>query len=225
MNEFEITGRESSHIVPLESPKCALHYEVVASFVAMRDAAAQAGINLQPRSSFRDFQTQLGIWNSKWRGERDLFDRQGNKLDRQALSDSELINVILAWSALPGGSRHHWGTDIDVIDQAAVPDGYRVRLTPDEYAVGGVFAKLSDWLSANMHRFGFFSPYATDRGGVCVEPWHISYAPVAIPALEMISLPALRRALSDSELEGKSEVLARLPEIYTRYMLTIDTPA
>jgi LAS superfamily LD-carboxypeptidase LdcB len=224
MNEYEMTGRATSHVVPLNTPKCALHYEVVASYLAMRDAALRARIDLQPRSSFRDFQTQLTIWNSKWRGERDLFNRQGDKLDRSRLSDSDLIDVILAWSALPGGSRHHWGTDIDVVDAAAIPNGYNVQLVPSEYAAGGVFAKLSEWLSTNMQRFGFFRPYATDRGGVCPEPWHISYAPVALPAIEALSLPALRRALSDSDIAGKTEVLARLPEIYTRYMLAVDSP-
>jgi LAS superfamily LD-carboxypeptidase LdcB len=224
MNEFEITGRARSHIVDLEGPHCALHYEVAASFLALRDAAAQAGIDLHPRSSFRDFQTQMTIWNSKWRGERDLWSRDGVKLDRNQLSEGELIDAILAWSALPGGSRHHWGTDIDVIDTAAVPNGYTVQLVPSEYAADGVFSKLANWLNNNLHRFGFFRPYLTDRGGVCSEPWHISYAPVSVLALEQVSLPALRRALSESELEGKNELLARLPEIYTRYMLAIDAP-
>jgi LAS superfamily LD-carboxypeptidase LdcB len=224
MNEFEITGRACSHIVQLEGPSCGLHYEVAASFMAMRDAAAVVGIDLMPRSAFRDFATQLSIWNSKWRGERDLFSRSGERLDRNVLSDSQILDVILAWSALPGGSRHHWGSDIDVIDGAAIPVGYKVQLVPAEYSPAGIFAKLAGWLDENMALFGFFRPYGTDRGGVCPEPWHLSYAPVSMAALEALSLPSLRRALADSDLEGKAEVLARLPEIYTRYMLAIDPP-
>lgn len=70
MNELEITGRARTHIVALDSPRCALHYEVVAAFLAMRDAAALAGIDLQAASSFRDFDQQVAIWNAKWCGER-----------------------------------------------------------------------------------------------------------------------------------------------------------
>jgi len=75
-----------------------------------------------------------------------------------------------------------------------------------------------------MHRFGFFRPYRTDRGGVGPEPWHLSYAPVALPALESLSLSTLRHVLEESEIAGKSHVLNRLPEIYTRYLLSIDPP-
>jgi hypothetical protein len=125
---------------------------------------------------------------------------------------------------VPGGSRHHWGSDIDVIDAAAVPVDYKVRLTPDEYLQDGVFARLSAWLDTNMGRFGFFRPYATDRGGVSPEPWHLSYAPVSVPALEAFSLSMLRQVIDASSIAGRPHVLARLPEIYTRFMLSVDGP-
>ena len=54
MNEFELTGRASTHIVELAHSRCALHYEAAASFLAMRDAAQRDGIELVARSSFRD---------------------------------------------------------------------------------------------------------------------------------------------------------------------------
>jgi LAS superfamily LD-carboxypeptidase LdcB len=224
MNELEITGRARTHVVDVEDLGCGLHYEAVASFLAMRDAAAAAGIRLAAPSGFRDFATQLNIWNRKWRGERPLLSRQGQLLDRQALADAEMVDVILTWSAIPGGSRHHWGTDVDVIDAAAMPEGYKPRLVTEEYAADGVFARLNAWLDGNLARFGFFRPFRTDRGGVSPEPWHISYAPVSMPALESLSLATLRRTLSESNLEGKALVLDRLPEIYTRYLLNIDGP-
>ena len=58
------------------------------------------------------------------------------------------MRAILHWSALPGASRHHWGTEIDVIDRAALLHGQLAQLVPDEYAADGVFAKLGLWLSA-----------------------------------------------------------------------------
>ena len=224
MNELELTGRARSHIVELTQPRCALHYEAATSFLAMRDAAACDGIDLTPRSSFRDFDTQLGIWNRKWAGERPLYDRYGALLERSSLDDVQTVEAILAWSAIPGGSRHHWGSDVDVIDAAAVAPGQSVELLPSEYSPQGIFARLSAWLDANMRRFGFFRPYRTDRGGVSPEPWHLSYAPVALPALESLSLSMLRKVLDNSSIAGKPHVLARLPEIYTRFLLAVDVP-
>jgi LAS superfamily LD-carboxypeptidase LdcB len=225
MNELELTGRARTHIVDLMDPPCSLHVETVTSFLAMRDAAVLEGIVLTARSSFRDFDTQLKIWNSKWAGERPLYDRKGGLLDRSRLSDAQTVEAILSWSAAPGGSRHHWGSDVDVFDAAAIPEGYKVQLAPSEYSSDGVFARLSAWLDRHMHRYGFFRPYRTDRGGVSPEPWHLSYAPVSLPALESLSLSMLRQVLEASSIAGKPHVLARLPEIYTRFLLAIDPPA
>jgi LAS superfamily LD-carboxypeptidase LdcB len=223
MNELELTGRARTHIVDLERPRCALHYAVVAAFLALRDAAATAGIDLQAASSFRGFDRQMRIWNAKWRGERPLLGALGQPIEAATLDDDERIAAILRWSALPGGSRHHWGSDIDVIDAAALPEGYRVQLVPEEYASRGVFARLTPWLDANMARFGFYRPYASGLGGAGVEAWHLSYWPVASEALERLTLPVLRRAIAASELLGKDRVLERLPEIYTRFIVAVDS--
>jgi len=224
MNELELTGRARTHIVELAQPRCGLHYAAATSFLAMRDAAAQAGLDLVAASSFRDFDRQLHLWNAKWRGERPLLDRAGQPLDAASLDDAARIDAILCWSALPGGSRHHWGTDCDVIDAAALPDGYRVQLVPGEYAPGGVFGRLTPWLDENMGRFGFYRPYASAHGGAGIEPWHLSYWPIAVEALEGLTLPVLRRAIAGSTLLGKDGVLERLPEIYTRFILAVDSP-
>lgn len=224
MNPLELTGRARTHIVELESPRCALHYEAVASFLAMRDAARAEGIDLQAVSSYRDFDRQLLLWNRKWRGERPLHAHDGTVLEHARLSEAELVDAILAWSAIPGGSRHHWGSDIDVIDAAACPEGYQVQLLPVEYTVGGVFAQLTSWLDRHMTRFGFYRPFGSDRGGAGIEPWHLSYAPVANEAMAALSLSVLRAALEQSDLLGKQAVLERLPEIYTRFILAVDPP-
>ena len=224
MNPSELTGRARTHVIELQQPSCVLHYEVMASFLAMRDAARADGMDLAVASSFRDFDTQVTIWNRKWSGERPLYDRSGRLLERAGMADGDVVDAILCWSAIPGGSRHHWGTDVDVFDAAALPDGYKVQLVPSEYASDGVFGKLSAWLDLNMQRFGFFRPYRTDRGGVSPEPWHLSYAPVSLPALESLSLSMLRQVLESSTIAGKAQVLTRLPEIYTRFLLTVDGP-
>ena len=225
MNEYELTGRARTHVVELEQPRAVLHYESVASFLAMREEAARQGIDLVPVSAFRDFDRQVLLWNRKWSGDRVLHDRQGRPIDPAGLDDSQRVDAILCWSALPGGSRHHWGTDVDVIDSAALPDGYRVQLVPEEYASGGIFERLTRWLDENVARFGFYRPYRQGTHGAGAEPWHLSYWPVAAEALEALTLPILRRAVAGSELLGRERVLERLPEIYTRFILGVDPPA
>jgi hypothetical protein len=97
-------------------------------------------------------------------------------------------------------------------------------LVPAEFASDGPFARLDAWLAANMATFGFFRPYTTDRGGVQPEPWHLSFAPIAQPALAALTLPVLTAALEASALRGRAAVLARLPEIYAQYVTAIDPP-
>ena len=84
-----------------------------------------------------------------------------------------------------------------------MPAGYKLQVVPAEYLAGGLFHRLTTWLDAHMHAFGFFRPYTTDRGGVSPEPWHLSYAPVARRAQAALSLDGLRAVLAASEIEGK----------------------
>ena len=225
MNALELTGRARTHVIELDAPRCTLHYEAVAAFLGMRDAARAEGIDLQAISSFRDFDRQLLLWNRKWRGNGRSTIAAARCSTWPTLSEPQRVDAILAWSAIPGGSRHHWGSDIDVIDAAAMPAGYQVELVPAEYAPGGVFSRLTGWLDRNMGRFGYFRPYGSNRGGAGIEPWHLSYAPVARDAVEALSLSVLRAAIADGDMLGKEYVLERLPEIYTRFILAVDPPS
>lgn len=224
LDEWELTGRARTHITQLEAPRCALHHAVVQPFLNLRAQAAAAGIDLVPYSSFRDFATQVLIWNRKFRGERTLYDSHAQPLDPSTLSEDEKIDAILLWSALPGTSRHHWGTEIDVIDQAAMPEGYRVQLLPEEFAPDGVFAALNDWLTLNIERHGFYRPYDRARGGVAPEPWHLSYAPIATPASQALTKEVVMRALESTELIGVARVHARLESILQQYVANVATP-
>jgi LAS superfamily LD-carboxypeptidase LdcB len=221
----QLTGRSRTHLLEVADPPCALHTEVVAPFLAMRAAAAAEGIDLVAFSSFRDFDRQLGIWNGKFRGERPIQDRSGKPLDALALSPAQRVAAILWWSALPGASRHHWGTDFDVRDARAMPPGYKLRVVPEEYLAGGIFHRLTAWLDANMHVYGFFRPYGTDRGGVAPEPWHLSHATVAMRAHAALDVGNLRAVLAGSAIEGKEEVLAALESAFANYVLNVDAPS
>jgi len=218
----QLTGRVRTHLRELKDPPCALHKEVMQPFLAMRAAAAADGIELVAFSSFRDFDRQLGIWNGKFRGERPMQDRSGKSLDALALTPAERVDAILWWSALPGASRHHWGTDFDVMDARAMAPGYKLRVVPEEYLAGGPFHRLTTWLDSHMHAFGFFRPYTTDRGGVAPEPWHLSYANVARRAQAALSLDSLHAVLTASDIEGKDAVLATLARSYSNYVVNVD---
>jgi LAS superfamily LD-carboxypeptidase LdcB len=151
-------------------------------------------------------------------------DRSGRALVAGALTPAERVAAILWWSALPGASRHHWGTDFDVMGLAGLPPGYRIQVVPAEYRPGGPFERLTTWLDAHMHAFGFFRPYDTDRGGVAPEPWHLSYAPVAQRAERGLSVERLREVLAEADIEGKDEVLAALAANFRRYVVDVDAP-
>jgi len=218
----QVTGRDRTHLTDLSDPRCSLHKEVVRPFLTMRAAAAADGIDLVAFSSFRDFERQLAIWNGKFRGERPMQDRAGKPLDTAAMSPADKVQAILWWSALPGASRHHWGTDFDVLDGKALPYGYQLQVVPAEYQPGGPFERLTGWLDEHMHAFGFFRPYTTDRGGVQPEPWHLSHAKVAARAQRELSLESLRRVLGATQIEGKAELLESLARNYSSYVVNVD---
>lgn len=219
-----LTGRSREHIVELQEPRCALHRDVVVPFLRMRAAAAEDGIDLLPVSSFRDFDRQVLIWNAKVRGERELLDRDSRPLDALALSEDQRVEAILHWSALPGASRHHWGTEIDVVDGRLLAAGEKAPLLVAEFGPGGRYEQLNEWLGDYASGFGFFRPYASDRGGVQPEPWHLSYAPVSEQALAAFSLDMLRAALAGAQLDAPETVARRLPGIWERYVVNVDRP-
>lgn len=224
LSAAELTGRARTHVTDLAPLPGMLHRDAIEPFLAMRAAAARAGIDLVAASSFRDFGRQVAIWNAKYRGERPLVDARGRPLDATLLDAEAKIVAILAWSALPGSSRHHWGTDLDLIDRAAVPPGYRVQLTAAEYRSGGPFARLAGWLASHARRYGFYRPYATRRGGVRPEPWHYSFAPRAYHLELAVTANLLAEAIAGAGVEGEDVVLRQLPHIVERYVLAVDPP-
>lgn len=222
MTPAELTGRARSHLIEAREIGGAMHRAVVAPFTAMRQAALAAGIDLVPASAFRDFDRQLAIWNDKYTGRRPTAGADGAPLDLTPLSAMQRVEAILRWSALPGASRHHWGTDLDLYDRSAVPAGVGPRLEAAEYAPDGPFARASAWLERHAARFGFFRPYRGRWSGVQAEPWHYSFAPVAHGAAQALEVGMLRDALAAAPLEGKDAVLGAIDSIHARYVARID---
>lgn len=212
-----LTGRTNRHLVEIGEGVW-LHTELAAPWQCLAAEAAGQGIELAIASGFRSFDRQLAIWNRKAAGDRPVLDSDGNPLDISRLGERDRVFAILRWSALPGASRHHWGTDMDIWDRAAAGTDYRPALSPDEYRPGGVFQRLGQWLDSRQAD-GFFRPYSRDRGGVAPEPWHLSYGPLAATFEAALDISCLREALETTEMALKAAVLAHLEEIYHRFVL------
>lgn len=142
-----------------------LHPEALEAFLKMRAQAKEEGINLQIISAFRSYNHQKWIWNSKFTGEQ----LSGGKNMLETYPDHlQRVEGILKYSAMPGTSRHHWGTDIDLN-----------RLST-KYFHEGRGKKEYQWLKENAGAFGFCQPYTPGRNdGYNEEPWHWSYMPLA----------------------------------------------
>jgi len=204
-----------------------VHAEVVEPFLHLKEDARRGGFDLQVLSGFRSFERQLSIWNRKALGVLPVLDSDAQPLEIEGLSGEELVFAILRWSALPGASRHHWGTDLDVFDAAARPEGYEIELIPEEVDSGGMFGPLHDWLDrriAASEAHGFFRPYDKDRTGVAPERWHLSQGPVAGPLEQRLSVGLLRETVLRADIELKEVIVGNLDEIYMRFVTNIGRP-
>jgi LAS superfamily LD-carboxypeptidase LdcB len=230
MHPAVLTGRTEEHLcspADAEALGVQVHRDVVEPFRRLKSEARRAGFELELISGFRSFERQLSIWNRKASGQLAVLDSNAVPLDIGRLTETELVFAILRWSALPGASRHHWGTDLDVFDAAAKPEGYQVELIPEEVDSGGMFGPLHDWLDARMAAsgaFGFFRPYDIDRGGVAPERWHLSCAPVAAGFEGGLTLEVLRETISAADIRLKGTVLDHLEEIVERFVFNTGRP-
>ncbi|MFS7198059.1 M15 family metallopeptidase [Rahnella inusitata] len=213
-----LTGRSTAHLVTLADGPHRLQKQAAEAFARMQQAAREAGFDLQPASTFRDFERQQAIWNGKFRGERPVLDKDSQPLDISGCSDAERCGFILRWSALPGASRHHWGSDLDVYDPHLLPEGKTLQLEPWEYEQGGYFYPLNCWMSDHMAEFGFFRPYAEDRGGVAIEPWHLSYRPLATLCAAQLTPDVLISAWQGQDLAGSDWIISEIATIFPRFI-------
>lgn len=221
MQITELTGQIETHLTQLDA-RTAIHSGVVAPFLALQESAKKAGFNLQIASGFRSFERQRLIWNNKYAGKAPLLNKDETPLDTEQLSELEKLFAILHWSALPGVSRHHWGTDIDIYDPSLLPQGKKLQLVCSEYQQSGYFFELNQWLSENMGTFGFYRPYQTYQGGVAAEPWHISYRPISQGCLEKLTIDVIYDLINKNNVLGKSLICQQLPMIYKQYICNIN---
>ena len=182
---IEVTGLQRTSSYQLR-PEAALAFE------EMRKAAREeVNVQIQVVSSFRDYNHQNRIWTRK-------YDRYIN----QGLSPLDAISKIIEYSTIPGTSRHHWGTDIDIIDLNATQP--KDVLLPENFHENGPYCELREWLEERAADFEFHIVYTNkeNRKGFKYEPWHYSYAPVAKPLLQAYRKLPLQEILQQLRLVG-----------------------
>lgn len=202
----QLCGQTESHLgITLDNTQ--LQTDAGKAYIRLQQTAAEAGFCLRIASGFRSYERQAAIWKTKFE-------------NFQQVPIPERLHKILRWSALPGASRHHWGTDMDIYDPVALGDA-KLKLEPEEYQNGGPFADLLVWLQQEAPRHGFFWPYAEDKGGVSAEPWHLSYQPIATQCLEQLSPDILEQAWERHPPAGHEYLLEYRDQLYSRYITNI----
>lgn len=161
----ELLGKERP---VLKGQDFSLRPEAARAFLEMKNAAAKEGINIYSVSSYRDFKRQKGIWERKW-----------SRYATKGLRGVAIATEIIKYSTIPGTSRHHWGTDLDVIDANMVVPGD--KLLAQHFSTQGAYSKLHKWMTNNANSYGFYLVYTNEpsRKGFQYEPWHFSYKPLA----------------------------------------------
>ena len=220
LTEQQLTGQSNEHIHYLTN-KVGIHKNMQQAWSSMAVAAKEDGITLTIASGFRSAQRQLTLWNAKFCGKNNIKNLDGENVDTSNLSEQEKIMAILLYSALPGASRHHWGTDIDVYASNLLLDENKLQLEPWEYAPDGPFASLTAWLAKHSESFGFYFPYDKYRHGVAAEPWHLSYMPLSANFQQQLSIELLQQTIEQLDIQGKKTIIEHLPIIYRKFIIYV----
>jgi LAS superfamily LD-carboxypeptidase LdcB len=178
------------------------------SFVKMWERAKEDNISLIIRSATRNFEYQKSIWERKWKGETIL--SNGENAFLKYKEDSSRALKILEYSSMPGTSRHHWGTDIDL------------NSFDNKWFEQGEGLAVFNWLSQHASDFGFCRPYTKKDAlrpyGYNEEKWHWSYVPLSKHYTEFAS-----QNLHNNDINGfmGSDVCSVL-SVVEKYVLGIN---
>ena len=171
-----------------------LQKEAHLAFLKMKTEALKEGIMIQVVSSYRSFDYQKSIWERKFERYR-----------YQGLSEEKTIKKIIEYSTIPGTSRHHWGTDIDIVDGNVHPPKNLLRAV--HFHRDGEYIYLRKWLEKHASRFGFYLVYTDDseRKGFKYEPWHYSYKPLSKPYLNSYRTLNIKDILQKESFSGHTQ--------------------
>lgn len=175
------------------------------AFDQMRRAAQKEGIRIRVISSFRSYEHQKRIWTRKYEQYTAGGDTPGKAVEK-----------IIRYSTMPGTSRHHWGTELDII-QDGVDYGGASPLSAEHFGPGKPFYPLKKWLNQHSEAFGFYEVYTNDpeRPGFNYEPWHFSYKPLSVSMLKDYIGYDLEKELQKYPLPGQTYLT---PDFIKRYI-------
>ena len=178
--------------------------EVYEAYERMRQAAAKEGIDIKVVSAHRSYHRQREIWNAKYK-----------TLTLQGLPAKDAIQEIITYSTLPGTSRHHWGTDIDIIDNANPQSGD--VLLAEKFYGDGPSSALRSWMNRNAADYGFLEVYTDhpNRKGFAHEPWHYTYHSLSKAYLEVLTNQVISEIAKDEQLLGRKFLDADFFKSYT----------
>ena len=148
---------------------------VYEAFKKMHEAALADNIKLKITSGHRTFAEQIYEWTLRWDNPR---------TDTEFADDVEKAKFVLQYRSMPGTTRHHWGTDIDI-------NSFELAYFQTEEGIN-----VYNWLKKNAAAFGFYQPYTEINEirpkGYQEEKWHWSYKPISrlmlIKYLELTSI-------------------------------------
>ena len=197
-----LTGRGDLELIG-DSYK--LQKEAFEAFNAMKNAALVEGIAIEIVSSYRSFEHQKRIWERKYK-----------KFISKGLSPELAIDKIIEYSTIPGTSRHHWGTDIDIIDGSVFKP--KNILIEKNYIEKGIYAKLKKWMDRNSEKYGYYLVYTSEsnRKGFKFEPWHYSFKLLSKPMLAEFKKIELGNIYTKIELKGSEFLTQKLLEKYIK---------
>ena len=180
-----------------------LRPEAAIAFERLKTAALKDKIQIKVVSSYRDYAHQNRIWERKY----NRFRESGN-------SPINAIQKIIEYSTIPGTSRHHWGTDIDLID--GTPKVTGDVLVPSKFHGAGPFCKFKEWMDVHANSFGFYLVYTDTphRKGFKYEPWHYSYAPLSVPYLKSYKSLDIKTLLQENKLVGSTHITSTFIDQY-----------
>ena len=203
LGQFDPSQRDDFTVVPalygISGYTMYLRTETLNAFLEMANAASRDGVELKIASATRNFDYQKNIWNTKW-----------NNLPPE-MYGLDKFKKILEYSAVPGTSRHHWGTEIDINN--ANPQYFDTEEGKEVY----------NWLSKNASSYGFCQPYIVkgpDRPtGYNEERWHWSYVPISRGLTQ-----DYKNLITEADIKGfKGDQYISGQDIIYNYVLSINS--
>ena len=122
----------------------------------LKEAAANGYTRIRMSSGYRSYATQ-----SWWFYEVYM---KNERSEHPNLSEQELENLVMKYSAKPGTSEHQTGLALDMYD------------TDDNSTFAGT--PSANWLAENAHKFGFILRYPKGKEsitGIMYESWHFRF--------------------------------------------------